>query len=192
MQLTELSVARTVAAAPATLFNLWLDPTQPGSPWYGAAGLVIHATVGGLFYFAVQHENHVWAHYGRFLRIDPPTAISMESAANGAGLIEYTWLSEATHGVETVVTLTFQPLSSETEVTLRHSKVPDDEMGRRHAEGWTWMLNTLADRFGIDHATLELECHPCADDDAPPADHAHGHDPDHDPAVAPSAKPTSG
>jgi len=33
----------------------------------------------------------------------------------------------------------------QTEVTLRHSGVPDDEMGRRHKEGWTWFLNALAD-----------------------------------------------
>jgi hypothetical protein len=60
-----------------------------------------------------------------------------------------TWMSKATRGEESVVTTIFQPLGDETEVTLIHSGVPDDEMGRRHAEGWTWMLNTLAERFSV-------------------------------------------
>jgi hypothetical protein len=25
--------------------------------------------------------------------------------------------------------------------------VPDDEMGRQHADGWTWILSMLAERF---------------------------------------------
>ena len=56
-------------------------------------------------------------------------------------------MSEATQGVESVVTVTFEALGDETEVTLRHAKVPDDEMGRRHAEGWAWMLDILAEQF---------------------------------------------
>jgi hypothetical protein len=35
----------------------------------------------------------------------------------------------------------------QTELTLRHSGVPDVEMGRQHKEGWTWVLSTLAERF---------------------------------------------
>jgi hypothetical protein len=30
---------------------------------------------------------------------------------------------------------------------LRHAGVPDDEMGRRHKDGWTWVLSMLAERF---------------------------------------------
>ena len=56
-------------------------------------------------------------------------------------------MSEATKGVESVVALTFEPRVDETEVTLRHSGVPDDEMGCQHQEGWTWVLSMLAERF---------------------------------------------
>jgi hypothetical protein len=45
----------------------------------------------GLFYFAVQHEGRTWHHYGRFVRIERPRHV------------EYTWVSEATKGVESVV-----------------------------------------------------------------------------------------
>jgi hypothetical protein len=61
--------------------------------------------------------------------------------------VEYTWVSEATKGVESVVTVTFERRGEQTEVTLRHSGVPDDEMGHQHKEGWTWVLSMLAERF---------------------------------------------
>jgi hypothetical protein len=46
-----------------------------------------------------------------------------------------------------MVRVTFEPRDQQTEVTLRHSGVPDDEMGRQHAEGWGWVLSMLAERF---------------------------------------------
>jgi uncharacterized protein YndB with AHSA1/START domain len=142
MKLTELTVARTIAASADKLFDVWVDPKNPGGPWFGAARLLIDAKVDGLFYFAVEQEARTWAHYGRFLVIERPSA-------GGSGVVEYTWMSEATQGAESVVTVTFQPLGEETEVTVRHAGLPDDTMGRRHAEGWTWMLNLLAERFSV-------------------------------------------
>jgi len=62
-------------------------------------------------------------------------------------LVEHTWVSEATRGVESMVSVTFQPRNGQTELVLRHSGVPDDEMGRRHEEGWGWVLSMLAERF---------------------------------------------
>src|ERR1700730_19240924 len=71
--------------------------------------------------------------YGRFVQIHRPR------------LVEYTWMSEATQGAESVVNVTLEARGEETEVLLRHSGVPDDEMGRQHKEGWAWMLSALAD-----------------------------------------------
>jgi uncharacterized protein YndB with AHSA1/START domain len=142
MDLTDLKVARTVLAKPAAVFDVWLDPKSPVSIWYGAECAVVDTSVGGLFYWLVRHEGKSWAHYGRFVRVERP-------ADGGAGVVQITWMSQATRGEESVVTTTFQPLGDETEVTLIHSGVPDDEMGRRHAEGWTWMLNALAERFSV-------------------------------------------
>src|SRR5712692_8009593 len=95
----------------------------------------LNAVVDGLFYLAVKHEGRTWPHYGRFLQIDRPR------------LVEYTWMSEATKGAESIVTVTMEAKGEETEVTLRHSGVPDDEMGRQHKEGWTWVLSALAEGF---------------------------------------------
>jgi uncharacterized protein YndB with AHSA1/START domain len=133
MNLTDITVTRTIPASPENVFDLWINPKSPGGPWFGGERVIVNPVVDGLFYLAAKHEGRTWPHYGRFVRLERPR------------LVEYTWMSEATKGAESIVTLTMEPRGAETEVTLRHSGVPDDEMGRRHKDGWTWILNTLAE-----------------------------------------------
>lgn len=135
MKLTDIAVARAIPASVEEVFDVWIDPKSPGGPWFGAERIILNPVVDGLFYFAVKHEGRTWPHYGRFLRIDRPRQV------------EYTWVSEATKGVESVVAVTFESRGDQTEITLRHSGLPDDEMGRQHEEGWTWVLSKLAERF---------------------------------------------
>jgi uncharacterized protein YndB with AHSA1/START domain len=135
LQTTEITVTRSIAATPAEVFDVWLDPQSPGSPWFGTAKAVVNPIVDGLFYHSVHFEGHDWAHYGRFISLDRPRQI------------QHTWVSEATRGLESVVTLSFDAEGEQTVVTLCHTNVPDDEMGRRHAEGWGFVLGGLVDRF---------------------------------------------
>ncbi|MGB7025956.1 MAG: SRPBCC domain-containing protein [Candidatus Acidiferrum sp.] len=62
-------------------------------------------------------------------------------------VVEYTWMSEGTKGAESIVTVTMEAKGEDTEVTLRHSGVPDDDMGRKHKDGWAWVLSALAESF---------------------------------------------
>jgi uncharacterized protein YndB with AHSA1/START domain len=135
MKLTEITVARTISAPAAQVFDVWMDPKSPGGPWFGAAQVILQGVVDGFFYMAVEHEGRRWPHYGRFLQIDRPHRV------------EYTWMSEATKGAESIVLVTFEARGEQTEVTLRHSGVPDDEMGRQHKDGWAWVLSMLGERF---------------------------------------------
>jgi uncharacterized protein YndB with AHSA1/START domain len=141
---TEVTVSRTIAATPAQVYAVWLDPTSPGSPWFGTARAIVNAAVDGLFYHSVEHAGRAWAHYGRFIALDHPRRI------------QHTWMSEATRGLESVVTVTLEaagagaseqvPLGC-TAVTLHHANIPDDPMGRQHVEGWGFVLSAIADRF---------------------------------------------
>jgi uncharacterized protein YndB with AHSA1/START domain len=135
MNLTNITVTRVILASPEQIFDAWIDPTTPGGPWYGADRVILNLVVDGLFYHAVKHAGRTWPHYGRFLQIDHPRQL------------EFTSVSEATQGVETVVRVTLEPKGDTTEVTLRHSGVPDDEMGRQHEAGWNWALSVLAERL---------------------------------------------
>ena len=133
MNFTDITVNRTIPAPAEKIYDVWIDPKSPGGPWHGAERVIFNPVVDGLYYLAIKHEGRVWPHYGRFTRLERPH------------VVEFTWMSEGTKGAESVVTVTLQPRGDQTEVTLRHAGVPDDELGHQHKEGWTWILNALAD-----------------------------------------------
>jgi uncharacterized protein YndB with AHSA1/START domain len=135
MKRIDVTVSRVIPASTDEVYGAWLDPKIPGSPWFGCERVILNAVVDGLFFHAVVHEGKTWAHYGRFVRLDPGRAI------------EHTWMSEATRGFESVVTVTLSPKGDDTLLALRHANLPDDEMGRQHEEGWTFVAAALADRF---------------------------------------------
>ncbi len=135
MPTTELAVTRTVAAPPSDVFDLWMDPARPGGPWFGAARVVLDARSDGLFYVLIEHAGQRWPHYGRFVELSRPHRI------------EYTWMSEATRGLESVVTVRFAAAGDGTEVHVGHRGLPDDAMGRQHGDGWAFVLSTVAAQF---------------------------------------------
>ena len=135
MKTMEITVARTIRGSAEEVFDAWLDPKSPGGLWFGVERAIVNPVVEGLFYHAVLHEGRSWAHYGRFIRLDRGRTI------------EHTWVSEATKGLESIVTITLTPRSGSTEVTLRHTNLPDDDLARSHQGGWSWYLDTLARRF---------------------------------------------
>jgi len=133
MNFTDITVTRTIPASAEKIYDVWIDPKSPGGPWHGAERVIFNPVVDGLYYLAIKHEGRIWPHYGRFTKMERPH------------LIEFTWMSEGTKGAESVVTVTLQQRGDQTDVTLRHAGVPDDELGHQHKEGWTWILNALAD-----------------------------------------------
>ena len=133
MNFTDITVNRTIPATAEKIYDVWIDPQSPGGPWHGAERVIFNPMVDGLYYLAIKHEGRIWPHYGRFTKMERPH------------LVEFTWMSEGTKGAESVVTVTLQQNGDQTDVTLRHAGVPDDELGHQHKEGWTWILNALAD-----------------------------------------------
>jgi uncharacterized protein YndB with AHSA1/START domain len=132
----DLELTRTIAASPAEVFDGWLDPTCPGTPWNEAAKLVLDPRVDGLYYWLFINEaGEEKPHYGRFTILDRPTKV------------QYTWMSPHTRGLESLVTVTFQKKGNDTLLTLRHENLPDDDQGRGHDRGWHFLLSQFADRF---------------------------------------------
>ena len=135
MNTFDFTVSRMIRGSADDVYDAWLDQKSPGGLWFGVERAIVNPVVDGLFYQVVKHEGRSWPHYGRFIRLDRGRAI------------EHTWVSEATRGLETVVTITLTSRDGGTEVALHHANVPDDEMGRQHKGGWTWYLDVLAERI---------------------------------------------
>jgi uncharacterized protein YndB with AHSA1/START domain len=133
-----ITLNRTIPASPAEVYDAWLDPATPGTPWDRSEceKVILDPKIDGLFYFKrVSAERVDFPHFGRFAVLDP------------AKKIEYTWMSPFTHGLESVVTVELENKGDDTWLQLRHSNLPDDESGHLHDAGWTSRLDALVERF---------------------------------------------
>lgn len=128
------ALERTIPAPVSEVFDSWLDPSIPGKPWHGAAELIFNPKVDGLFFILTKISTEV-PHYGRFITIERPS------------VIQHTFVSPNTRGLESVVTVTFKEKGEDTFMTLRHEGLPDDERGRRHEAGWNYFLGLLAEHY---------------------------------------------
>jgi uncharacterized protein YndB with AHSA1/START domain len=132
MKTIEFTIERTIPASPDEVFDGWINPKIPGTPWNAAEKFVLDAKLDGLFFWSLKRI----AHYGRFTEFERPARI------------QHTWVSPNTLGRESIVTLTFRKRGEETLLTLVHSQLPDCEQARGHESGWNYFLGVYLEQFG--------------------------------------------
>jgi uncharacterized protein YndB with AHSA1/START domain len=124
----DIKVERTIPAPPGEVFDAWLDPKIPGSPWHQHIKLIVNPEVDGLWYWLAIGGT---AHYGRFIEMERPS------------LVRHSWVSRNTLREESTVTVTFREKGEGTLLTILHSGLPNEDMARAHEKGW----NAISDRF---------------------------------------------
>jgi uncharacterized protein YndB with AHSA1/START domain len=128
----EIKLERTIPAPPSEVFDAWMDPKTPGSPFHEHDKLILNPKVDGLWYWLFKGQPH----YGRFIEMDRPNQI------------QHSWMSQNTSGEESTVTVTFQKKGKETLMTLVHSGLTNQDMVRAHEQGWNFILGRFVKIFG--------------------------------------------
>ncbi|HEX4824031.1 MAG TPA: SRPBCC domain-containing protein [Candidatus Polarisedimenticolaceae bacterium] len=149
MKRMDLTISRLIPGPVDEVFDVWFDPAFPGGPWHDARKALMNLAVDGMFYFGMEQKaaqehtgvmpltlpGELLGHFGRFVAVDRPRSV------------EHTWMSEYTHGIETTVSVTFEPCDGGTNLTIVHRGLPDDERGRKHETGWNFLLSRFEKEF---------------------------------------------
>lgn len=130
-----LTVNRTFDASPDRLFDAWTKVELMA--WlYGKEGSAsVDLRIGGAYSMEMAYEGKLYHHEGEYLRIDRPK------------LLEFTWISEGTDHLASVVRVEFQPIGKKTQVTIKHLGLPATKVAD-HTQGWTELLEWLEKQIG--------------------------------------------
>ncbi len=129
----QFTISRNMECRPEKLYRAW---TAQLDRWFAAPGSVLmKAEIDSPFYFETTFDGKRHPHYGRFLRLEPNR------------LIEMTWITAATRGAETVITIEFASENGKTELRLNHSGFADESSKEQHEQAWPGVLAELDRRM---------------------------------------------
>ena len=111
--------------------------------WFGPKGCRIDncdwkPEVGRPWRLTIVHEDGSGAHAGGVFR---------EVLPRERLVLTWTWENMQYAGLETLLTIAFEPLGDLTRVTITHEWLPDDLARERHGKGWTSTLESLSDQL---------------------------------------------
>jgi uncharacterized protein YndB with AHSA1/START domain len=138
-----LRMTRTFDATPDRAFAAWTDPEHFGA-WFGPVGMKtvmceLDAKVGGAWRLMGEGNNMRPTVSGKYLEIEPPRRL----------VFTFAWHDKADfsapRGLETIVTVLFEPVGQRTEMVFTQAVFKDQSAYDAHNRGWTDSFNKLDD-----------------------------------------------
>jgi uncharacterized protein YndB with AHSA1/START domain len=145
--MTSLTLVRRIAARRSIVFDALITPDGIASWWGPDAGPVLLAEtdprIGGHFRVrfrtldGIEHESS-----GEYIEIVRPERLIMS----------WRWAGGEDPG-ESLLEITLRAIAEETELTLTHSRLHDEDTRRSHEAGWSGALDKLMRRFSQEART---------------------------------------
>lgn len=131
-----IEVSKTISASAEAIFDAWLDPKKlasfvlpkPGMPHPEVSN---DPRIGGGFEIIMQVGDNKIPHHGEYLEMDRPNRLS------------FTWNSPFSADGSVVSIALEQVEDMKTEVTLTHTRFPNQESYENHKIGWGHILDAL-------------------------------------------------
>jgi len=136
---TSLAIKRVIKAPRDRVYAAWTDPAQLRE-WFGPDNvrtreLVADIRVGGKYrWHIINAEEEEMAVSGEYLELVPGKKVV------------FTWQWEDDENWEnqvSVVTVELSDRGEDTELTLTHEKLPNEQSRDNHNEGWNKVINRL-------------------------------------------------
>jgi uncharacterized protein YndB with AHSA1/START domain len=136
---TSLTIKRVIKAPRDRVYAAWTDPAQLRQ-WFGPDNvrtreLVADIRIGGKYRWdIISPEEEQMAVSGEYLELVPGKKVV------------FTWQWEDDENWEnrvSVVTVELSDRGENTELTLTHEKLPNEQSRDNHNEGWTKVINRL-------------------------------------------------
>ena len=135
-----IRLSKTIPAPIERVFAAWTEP-EIMSVWFASTDdyttpiAEVDLQVGGTYRVGMQRKDGTISIVsGQYCQIEPPA------------LLSFTWAWESPHRDEheTQVTLEFRANAGGTDLALTHDRFRDEDLRKRHTEGWTGCLDRLA------------------------------------------------
>lgn len=135
-------MTRRIKGRREDVFEAWTD-AEIFKRWWGPPGTTttaaeIDAQVGGSYRITMRLSDGDTVYLkGRFVEVERPSKLV------------YTWAWEEDDGVgpESRVTVAFVAVGDETDVTVHHEQLPNEESRDRHSHGWIGCFDNLTKMF---------------------------------------------
>jgi uncharacterized protein YndB with AHSA1/START domain len=138
----KLQVRRVIQAPREAVFEAWTNPDSIKQWFFINTVLEMDVRVGGKFKFEIMCEGKSMLSGGEYLHVEAPS------------LLEFTWFSEGTKHLDSIVRVELFDRAGSTELALTHEALPDEQAVKDYREGWQEIMEQLAIHLTTTHGDV--------------------------------------